>query len=108
MFLETLQTITDHLVLLVLAFGVFFLFLGTFVLTKHRVPHWMPSSARRARWKPYGWSNICAAAWMATQFIPRELNVPPLLGMALLVPAMGFLIAWPVLLLISMTPQKAP
>ncbi|MFC0864560.1 hypothetical protein ACFHYQ_19910 [Sphaerimonospora cavernae] len=103
---EAFRMVMLYVTLPVLVLGALLCFLGIFVLITHRVPIWLPSRARQAQWKPYGWSQIFTFTWVTTMFLPQALSVDPLLRLGLMVPAVGFMIISWVFLFKARRPEE--
>ncbi|MEV4110061.1 hypothetical protein [Nonomuraea sp. NPDC049695] len=102
-----LQVGTEYMLLAALIVGALACLLGVFTLVTRKIPRWVPSSrARQAQWKPYGWAQIFTFAWMTTMFLPRMLDVDPLLGLGLMVPAICFMVTSWFFLFRAISPMK--
>lgn len=89
--LEGLETGTDYMALSALTLCAVLFLVGVFTLIAKRLPRWVPAR-KSAYWKPFAWSQIFMSASLTTILLPQVLDVDPLLGMILMVPAVCFLV----------------
>ncbi|MGW0194253.1 hypothetical protein [Nonomuraea sp. NPDC003201] len=90
--LESLETVTHYMALIALTSCAFPFLLGIFTLINRGLPRWVPAG-KWAYWKPFSWAQIFMSASLTTMLLPQVLDVDPLLGLILMVPAVCFLVA---------------
>ena len=90
--LEALETGARYLALFALTLCAFPFLLGVFTLINQGLPRWVPAG-KWAFWKPFSWAQIFISASLTSILLPQVLDVDPLLGMILMVPAVCFLVS---------------